>query len=196
MKAKLIKVLDNGWPIYYLKRDYGKTIATTRFPFDGPAIMIAKNAAIELQKISHVKCGELFGIVDVEKLADELYNGHAMAVDWQLEKSGFKTGFNKAMELNKDKVFTIEDIKRAFIAGSNFTSPDEVVLNKTFGESMISLIKSLQQPTEIEVEIEMEVADLAFYENGERHPIEADLPERFKYKPKLDSEGCLILKKI
>jgi hypothetical protein len=53
MKAALIKTLDNGWPVYSLRRADGKMIATTRFPFDQPALMIAKNAGIELQKLSH-----------------------------------------------------------------------------------------------------------------------------------------------
>jgi hypothetical protein len=183
MKAALIKKAEGWYNLYQDKIGIGST-----YP--------------ELQgyKLSKQNCDEIFGIVDVEKLADELYNGHAMAVDWQLEKSGFKTGFNKAMELNKDKQFTIEDMKRAFIAGSNFTSPDEVVLNETFGQSMNRLIKSLQQPTEIEVEIEME--EYGYCEGCRRagmwHCAHADTcgNAETRERPKLDADGCLILKKL
>ena len=66
MKATLIKTLDNGWPTYSLRRADGRMIATTRFPFDEPALMIAKNAGIKLQKLSHVKCDEIFGVIDKE----------------------------------------------------------------------------------------------------------------------------------
>jgi hypothetical protein len=66
MTATLIKTLDNGWPTYSLRRADGRMIATTRFPFDEPALMIAKNAGINLQKLSHVKCDEIFGITDKE----------------------------------------------------------------------------------------------------------------------------------
>jgi hypothetical protein len=66
MKATLIKKLDNGWPTYSLRRADGRMIATTRFPFDEPALMIAKNAGINLQKLSHVKCDEILGVTDKE----------------------------------------------------------------------------------------------------------------------------------
>jgi hypothetical protein len=124
-------------------------------------------------KLSKSNCDKIFGVFDVEKLAKELYSGHVMAVDWQLEKRGFKTGFNKAMELNKDKLFTEDDVNLAFVLGKN---NDESRINK--------LINSRLQPTEIEVEILT-------------RPY-TDVHEGFKLEPKreakLDSEGCLILK--
>jgi hypothetical protein len=47
-------------------------------------------------------------------------------------------------------------------------------------------LESIQQPTEIEVEIEMEMT-----------PVWGDKSDmRVTYIPKLDSAGCLILKKI
>lgn len=186
MKATLIKKLDNGWPVYSLRRADGKMIATTRFPFDEPALMIAKNAGIELQKLSHVKCDEIFGIPDADALAKQF------AIDEGYDSSvgdlykGYYYGFNKALKLNETKVFTMKDMVDCWNTALKFQENE-----LTLGEFIQSL-----RPTEIEVEVEMEVADLAFYENGERYPIEADLPERFKYKSKLDSEGCLILKKI
>jgi hypothetical protein len=123
------------------------------------------------KKLSKQNCDEIFGVVDVEKLADELYNGHAMAVDWQLEKSGFKTGFNKAMELNKDKVFTEDDVNLAFVLGKN---NDESRINK--------LINSRLQPTEIDVEMVMRPASLVYKSN--------------LVIEELDSEGNLILRKL
>jgi hypothetical protein len=211
MEATLIKRLDNGWPVYSLRRADGKMIATTRFPFDEPALMIAKNAGIELQKLSHENCDEIFGVVNVEKLAEEEFpydfdcplfetlglteKSHKSILIGMLQGTLIK-GFNKAMELNKDKQFTIEDMKRAFIAGSNFTSPDEVVLNETFGQSMNRLIKSLQQPTEIKVEIEMELHPTNHASGLELTGNKLmDVAILENYQPKLDSDGCLILKK-
>ena len=92
--------------------------------------------------LSKQNCDELFGVVDVDKLAkqftvDESYG----EISGDLFK-GYIYGFNKAMEL--------------------------------------------YQPTEIEVEIEME--------------LEIDTSKLigaiYGHKPKLDSEGCLILKKM
>lgn len=149
----------------------------------------------ELQgyKPSKQNCDEIFGVVNVEKLATEVEE----SLDFrEFCSTSFKLGFNKAMELNGDKLFTLDDVRNAIQLARYHSTHNKNGVLVCFHEDTDKIIQSLQQPTEIEVEIEMEVADLAFYENGERHPIEADLPERFKYKPKLDSEGCLILKKI
>ena len=161
MKAKLIKTPEQLYKLeFYNDED-----------------MLACATAL----LSKQNCDEIFGVVDVEKLADELYNGHVMAVDWQLEKRGFKDGFNKAMELNKDKVFTINDVMLAWDAG--VTSKGILGMfggdlsTKHLNSHRDSYKKSLQEPTEIEVEIEMDILN------------EYD-------QPQLDSEGYLILKKI
>jgi hypothetical protein len=158
MVAKLIKDkhIDD---FYYLKIGIN-TYATTLE--DSFRVLSLKN------------CDELFGVVDVEKLADEYivvkskYREH----EHNLAVSAYKQGFNKAMELYKDKVFTLEDMKRAIF---NFANYDYQNMSELEGRD--KAIQSLQQPTEIEVEIDMS-------------NIYA-VPE-----PKLDSEGCLILKKI
>jgi hypothetical protein len=148
--------------------------------------MIAKNAAIELQKISHVKCGELFGIVDVEKLAKEHIENEFPVEEYSdrkydLTKANsevdFIKGFDKAMKLNKEKQFTLGDMKRAFNCGRDSESIDRFEDWRTFTHFIDSL-----QPTEIEVEIEMRTASLVYKTD--------------EILPKLDSEGCLILKKI
>jgi ribonucleotide reductase alpha subunit len=180
MKATLIKKAEGWYNLYQDKIGIGST-----------------HSELHGYKLSKQNCDEIFGVTDVEKLADEYivvkpkYREH----EHNLAVSAYKEGFNKAMELNKDKVFTLEDLRTAMTYGIVQEGTGFVGIHSV--DDLFNLIlKKVSQPTEIEVEIEMEVADLAFYENGERHPIEADLPERFKYKPKLDSEGCLILKKI
>lgn len=186
MKAILIRKAEGWYNLYQDKIGIGST-----------------HEELQGYKLSKQNCDEIFGVVDVEKLfneVDETIDFHEFCF------SSFKLGFNKAMELNKDNQFTSRNMLRAYIEGTNdgaefesmmdYDSEDNAEAYEFAKEAEKEFIKSLQQPTEIEVEIEMEVADLAFYENGERHPIEANLPERFKYKPKLNSDGCLILKKI
>jgi hypothetical protein len=181
MKATLVKKAEGWYNLYQNNVGIGST-----------------QSELQGYKLSKENCDEIFGIVDVEKLAEqevfqEYYDwgGEVFSEDYLISKRlHFIEGFNKAMELNGDKMFTVEDIKRAFIAGSNFTSPDEVVLNKTFGESMISLIKSLQQPTEIGVEVDME--DYVKY--VPKTPGNTVYPDR-GVKPKLDENDCLILTK-
>ncbi len=190
MKARLIKRIDNGWPVYSLRREDGRLIATTRWPFDEPSLMIAKKAGIELQKLSHENCDEIFGVVDVEKLAQDYAKSQCEDLHDELGKTGaewgwetaldFKNGFNKAIELSKDKQFTLEDMKRAISFGQGMDLWKEE-------EQIDKFIHSCQQPTEIEVEIEMVKLEAGIDSNGKPF-----IPETF---PKLDSKGCLILQK-
>jgi len=143
---------------------------------------------ITLPKLSKQNCDELFGIFDVNSEVEDIVKticpddrgkdiiyGTAMAVGIQC--------FNKAMELN-DKVFTLEDMKQALIAMQVFHN----VLRTT--EDREELIQSFLNPTEIEVEIVMECLDpTCDGVNRKGCCIPGD-------KPKLDSSGNLILKKI
>jgi hypothetical protein len=125
------------------------------------------------RRLSIQNCNEIFGVVDVEKLAEENYPS---GDDWSNEQSLFRklafiNGFNKAMELNKDKLFTLSDISYA-IAFSGKMKPSQIVKNL------------LEQPTEIDVEVVMD-------------KIPADLaPGGWDVFPRLDKEGCLILKRV
>lgn len=145
------------------------------------------------KKLSKQNCDEIFGIIDVEKLAEENKNEYVKRFN-NISKSdymnGFEEGFNKAMELNKDKVFTEENVRQAYIYG--------VSNGHSFGYPAIDhankCIQSLQQPTEIEVEIEMEVVPDFYSRSNEDGSI---FTSNKKEQPKLDSSGCLILiKKI
>jgi hypothetical protein len=122
------------------------------------------------QKLSKQNCDEIFGVVDVEEIAD-IHTFGQRNHEWK----AYIAGFNKAMELNKDKVFTLEDIKKAYIQGKHGGKTQAYV-------EFDDYIQSLQQPTEIEVEIEMRPASLVYKSN--------------LVIEELDSEGCLILKKI
>jgi hypothetical protein len=95
------------------------------------------------------------------------------------------------MELNR---FTLEDIRKAYYIGY-----EDGKSGATFFQQ---LIQSLQQPTEIEVEIEMEPTligqcDCHCHKKGVKimHFMACCNPKIIE-QPKLDSEGCLILKKI
>jgi hypothetical protein len=163
---------------------------------------LASTALNPFGKLSKENCDEIFGVVDVEKLACEeikihidayqdihtksteknaspctpLHEGGCVGANLYSQVNGFIKGFNKAMELNKEKLFTEDDINLAFVLGKN---NDESRINK--------LINSKIQPTEIEVEIVME-----------RIPDGLDESCHIQYAkvPKLDSEGNLILRKL
>mgnify|MGYP000648348426 CR=1 FL=1 len=191
MGLKLIKTIDDGWPVYTLRREDNRRIATTRWPFDEPSLMIAKGAGIELQKLSHENCDEIFGVVDVEKLAEysvqEVKESNADFYLRDVYKEFFIEGFNKAMELTATKVFTMKDMMDCWNTALKFQE-NQV----TLGEFIQSL-----RPKEIEVEIEMvkvvdktKVVGAVKGVKGSGHKIKT-----YKSVPKLDEKGCLILKK-
>jgi len=158
MKAKLIKTID-GYHLRSLIKDIPRSInvyhkiSETEGEFG-----FGEHSG----KISKQNCDEIFGVVNVEKLAKKLSPNSS----WE---KGYVAGFNKAMGLNKDKVFTLEQMSVAYNTNRSGTLFEQLI--NSFGG----------QPTEIEVEIEMDICGDKVYA----------VPE-----PKIDSEGCLILKRV
>lgn len=188
MKATLIKEND----FYYLVKN-NKIIAE----INGHPLKSITG------KLSKQNCDEIFGVVNVNKLAEEEYDEQAESfenslVDPIFDTSrflvvGFIEGFNKAIELNKDKQFTLGDMKRAFNCGRDLESIDRFEDWRTFTHFINSL-----EPTEIEVEIEMETKKQLVngYKNQPDNVIGFVAAVEYILSPKLDSDGCLILKKI
>ena len=157
----------------------------------------------QIGKLSKQNCDEIFGVIDVEKLAEEFVNDLQIASETvnRAVKLGYDEGFNKAMELNKDKVFTLEDMKKAIDKAKQGsvkethngygrpTEPIFVLDDLSYDE----IIQHLQQPTEIEVEIKMEPC---FYDQSLGGFSTSYTEDKPKEQPKLDEKGCLILKKL
>jgi len=147
------------------------------------------------KRLSKQNCDEIFGVVDVEKLANEFtehFNTfYGVKSDVQV---GYKSGFNKAMELNKDKLFTVEDMKKAYIQGKHGGKTQSYVEFDEFIQLM------LQQPTEIEIEIDTKpfvsigfiIADFSKDVPIDILKVEHEVAEEVL---NLDENGCLILKK-
>jgi len=184
MKTKLIK--QNGIGIqtidgidYYLILD-GKTYHTNPLTSD------LSNGG----KLSKQNCDEIFGVVDFGKLANYEY---PIGDDWSPEESlvrklAFLNGVDKAMGFNKDKLFTVEDMEKVILNAIEFTDFQKDQVRKgNYYHIALDIIQPLQQPTEIEVEIEVVDYGLGNDKNG--RPV-------FDKRPKLDSNGCLILKRI
>jgi hypothetical protein len=164
MKAKLIHRGNGDYKLYVNGATY------------------AQSAPNPHRKLSKQNCDEIFGVVDVEKLfneVDETIDFHEFCF------TSFKLGFNKAIELNKDKKFTEDDMIAFAVKFSQLK-------NGEFFKGLNELLNEYsKEPTEIEVEIEMEPYRMSdFVEDGNTHL--SGVIER----PKLDSEGCLKLKKI
>ena len=144
MKAKLIKDHQE----YMLINDERFVIATT----DASMLEVT-----DKMKLSKQNCDKIFGVVDVEKLAHEtLFEFGKKPIKSNINdiKFGIKVGLEKAMELNKDKVFTLEDMRKA-MEWSKVMS----IHSHISDHDMDDYIQSLQQPTEIEVTFDPEEKD-------------------------------------
>jgi hypothetical protein len=175
MKAKLIKTGSD-----YLLRDMGGNV------------LAITNGTTEGRKLSKQNCDEIFGVVDVEKLAEysvqEITESNTEFYLRDVYKEFFKDGLDKAMELNKDKMFTLEDMMNCWNKALKFQDHKE-----TLGE----YIQSIQQPTEMDVEIEMEKVFDETKVIGAVKGVKGSGDKITTYKTvlKLDSQGCLILTK-
>jgi hypothetical protein len=139
-------------------------------------------------KLSLKNCQEIESGYDLDELTDEHYDihikrGHTEEDSLQ-RKIDFILGFQKALEVNNTKLYTLEDMMNCWNKALTFQNHKE-----TLGE----YIQSLQQ-TEWDVEIEME--DI-FVKNNEQYVDEVGIGNYSTHskKPKLDAEGNLILRR-
>jgi hypothetical protein len=168
MKAKLIKHKFG----YNLVDTNGEFIATSKDEYS--------NGVNLKYWLSKENCDEIFGVVSPEVMMKDI------ECNCDKTKEGYIIGFQMAMELNKDKVFTEKDMEIMFEFGYRKNN----LIETTF-KSALNFIQSSQKPTEIEVEIVMEpYHDGEFIDDGKTHIVEP------KWRPKFDEDGCLILKRI
>lgn len=120
------------------------------------------------KKISLKNCEAIANGYDFDELViDEIPDSSSTTL--QVQRMRFIHGFQKAVEILGDKKFSDEDLKKAFFHVQNEPTFD-------------IFIQSLQQ-TEWEVEIEM---CIEYTEGG--YPVRGGTP-------RLDADGCLILKR-
>jgi hypothetical protein len=144
-------------------------------------------------KLSKENCDEIFGVVDVDKLAEEWCmrpennwsnNNNEVGDNY----GSYKEGFNKAMDLNKDKLFTVEDLYR--VERCYLRDCDNDVKYK--GQIVQRILnEKTQQPTEIEVEIRCWIGNGDKESDSFKDPLVTNTGI-----PKLDADGCLILRKL
>jgi hypothetical protein len=185
---KLIKV-DN---IYTLMDD-DKMIASSDSDFQ---------TDYEIKKLSKENCDEIFKVVNIETLSDEYshdsiwfnkrgtYNNQEFFE--YIAKKSFTDGFNKAMELQKDKLFTVEDVKHAMNRVWSWMSIEEEDEDcDLLNELENKVIQSLQQLTEIEVEICCYIGNGDTESDSFKDPLVTNTGI-----PKLDENGCIVLRKL
>jgi hypothetical protein len=187
MKAKLVKEYGDFYLISdkeiqsgdeYVKLDnkprtllLGTTIATAKVP-----------------KLSFKNCQAIELGYDLDELAEELTKAHnPNNNDFE---AGVKAGFQKALEILGGKKFTEEDIRKAYIQGTNdgaqfesmrdYDSEDDNEPWEFAEEAEKEFIQSLQQN-----EWEVEVVTQKLFGMGD-----------WIKSPVTDADGCLILKRV
>lgn len=180
MKAKLIK-LQNG--------EYDLLVDTNLKSLEGTKLSLRNCQAIERS-------------YDLDELAKTIFSDktfttdeeHETPIDGSPYQWGFKVGFQKCLELMGDKKFTEKDMEFMFACGRNYQASADSDCRFT------NVIQSLQQ-TEWDVEVEMETiaSGNIIVVDHSKNPFEVvsetSLPSK-KERPKLDAEGCLILKRL
>jgi hypothetical protein len=202
MKAKLIKTSKDYYHLVIEKSNYYYGHTSPEF------CELQNKDGSYTHKLSLKNCDEIFGVVDVEKLAEkevfqEYYDwgGEVFSEDYLISKRlHFIEGFNKAMELNKDKVFTVEDMHEALHLMNNTPRVPivgealEIVRKETeVRESIVDAILVSKQPKEIAVEVEMEIVKEQLSPGATS--IEDSDWVTITRIPKLDENDCLILTK-
>jgi hypothetical protein len=194
---KLIKTGND----YLLRDSKGETLAISGGNTKGRMLSLKNCQAIERG-------------YDLDELINESFDnmGYHSTVTPHEEKQfklGYTLGFQKAVEILGDKKFSEEDVRKAYIQGTNdgaqfesmrdYDSEDDNEPWEFAEEAEKELIQSLQQ-NEWDVEIEME--DHWLKSKTDACPnfhIKygcSDISKCVCRLPKLDADGCLILKRI
>ena len=148
---------------------------------DGLYSLYDENGKLIYGKLSIKNCQAIERGYDLEDLATDAADNYDASGNWHVAYELFKAGFQKALELMGDKKFTLEDMMNCWNKALKFQEHKE-----TLGEH----IQSLQQK-EWDVEVEMKpVFDIEYSNNGYR----TEKFNKTEYRPKLDADGCLILK--
>ena len=179
MEAKLIlKKTSTGFYLWRNPLDKSQELL-------GATVPIMNDNGVDLREyiLSLKNCQVIEHGYDLDELAksEAIKISETEVIDEKLKRI-YKRGFQKALEILGDKKFSEEDMRKAYTTGwnscNNFTGYDE---NQEFIE-LPDCIQSLQQ-TEWDVEIEMETPGATYGHSG------------WHKEPKLDAEGCLILKR-
>jgi hypothetical protein len=197
MKAKLIK------------HKFGYNLVDTNDEFIATSKDEYSNGINLKYWLSKQNCDEIFGVVDVEKLAESEFENSGWTQSYpEHMKEDFieiyNGGFEKAMELNKEKLFTLEDVRNAIELAQGGSMQEVhngygISTELTFVLDNLStdeIIQSIQQPKEIDVEV---VTLIDYFDSSNKLYLSTD--EAAKYCtdtgiPYTDSEGNLILIKL
>lgn len=79
---------------------------------------------------------------------------------------GYEDGFNKVIELNKDKKFSLEDVQKSFEAGENYATDKLEGRTSKYIVDFKCFISSLQEPKQYDCEYEVEFINVGHYSSA------------------------------
>jgi hypothetical protein len=183
---KLIKTQDG----YILEDAKNNTIGQTFGKFKG-------------KKLSLKNCQEIERGYDLDELVENRYPEYSsdiMGFDISIDLSeAFKEGFQKALELMSDKKFSEEDMKS--FARNYYREIREntsnLLWNQLADKCLQEHIQSIQQNEwDVEIETQRKVVSRKVIGSNPKIKGSGDVIKSYETVPKLDSDGCLILKRI
>jgi len=187
MEAKLIKKSENYYELYEVRTNLTLLIGST--DSEKKIDVYGKDAH---KLLSLKNCQEIENGYDLNELAENKWNELSKQLGLSIQDKamwcgGFKHGL---LEILGDKKFSEEDIKNAIEYG--IQSVLQAIPGVTSTQSILDAYKQALQPKEWDVEVEMEcvMGCQNLILNGENSVCCGDK------KPKLDSDGCLIFKRI
>lgn len=178
---KLIKKADNWYNLY-----------------DGDIGIGSTNVDLQGYRLSLNNCIDIERGYDLDELARQSRDKVSMLFkDGLHEKShtvGFRAGWQNAINIKGDRKYSINEVVE--LCKILLSNPIEKS-GRTYQELVDSYTKSLQQ-TEWDVEVEMEKVKDEIKIVGAIKGVKGSGSKITTYKsvPKLDADGCLILKRI
>jgi hypothetical protein len=182
MGEKLVKINNEFYSLY---------------DSDGDIVASNNPKTPTTKKLSIANCEAIANGYDLDELAGEYANKElnveltSKAGNFYGFSSSFKEGFQKALEILGDKKFSEKDMSKAWSEGYH-RKVDE--LNGNGLRYFDKFIQSLQQ-TEWDVEIEMEEVLNMDYKPSFGGGSDSHYNPMYVSQPKLDADGCLILKR-
>lgn len=152
------------------------------------------SGTMEGRMLSLKNCESIANGYDLDELAVLSTKEETTIVGNQKMAQGFIKGFQKALELLGDKKFSEDEMWNMFYFGDSLKRQIKSgkIENKHMGEIFDDYIQSLQQ-NEWDVEIVMECPQCKEY--GYISECRNVCNKKF-IQPKLDADGCLILRRI
>ena len=195
MKAKLIKFPDEDWVVEVPEDSKGIKGSMVQGHF---ASTFGHGYKLSLKNCQAIERG-----YDLDELVMEKCNNPDLSWENDYARENFKAGFQKALELMGDKKFSDEDVKNIFAKtlenAPSTESHTRMISDVQYRHFVMDelydrITKSLQTEWDVEVEMEYRKVLVNGYKNQPANVIGFVAAYEEQLFPKLDGDGCLILK--